>query len=142
MDHQRTGESSECLGFVGLSYLNSEFDEGALTAARNITCLAEQYARKLKGVSSNDLPSLLLPLRWIKLLARQMNRTATLERLEEIEQEVLAKLSDLGDLKTHLDELERERREEMSRPFERWSLDPYEPETLLAKILNRRQQTT
>ena len=109
MDHQRAREASECLGCVGLSYLESGFHEPALTAARNITSLAERGAQKLKRVSLQELASLLLPLRWVKLLAGEMDQTMTLERLEETVQGVIKKLSALNDLKATLDELERQR---------------------------------
>lgn len=141
MDHQRTREASKYLGCVGLSYLDSGFDEPGLTAARNITSLAEHGEQKLKGVSIHELASLLLPLRWVKLLAREMDQTVTLERLEETEQRVIKKLSALNDLKATLDELERQRWSELNQPHGHLLLDPYQPEVVLLRILGRRQQT-
>ena len=141
MDHQRTREASECLGCVGLSYLDSGFDEPAVTAARNITSLTEHGAQKLRGVSLHELASMLLPLRWVKLLAREMSRTIAVERLEELEQEVIAKLSTLSNLKTTLDDLERQHWSELNQPQGPFSLDRYQPEAVLLRILSRRQQT-
>src|SRR5260370_434904 len=55
MDIERTLEASSCLGFIGLIFLDADFDDQALSAVKCLTSLAKYGSNKLEGVSAGML---------------------------------------------------------------------------------------
>jgi hypothetical protein len=138
MDLQRTREAAESLGILALQSLDYGLDELALTAAQNIASLGTNGAKKLSNISLQHLASVLIPTRWIRRLAREMDRKNTLGRLNEIEQKLGAAFPEHTSMIAQLDELEREHWERISQGHPHPLIS--EVEHLLARLLGHRRR--
>ena len=107
----------------------------------DITSVSTSGAEKIANIRTGDLAALLVPLRLMKVLAKEIGSTKMAERIQQEEEKDLAKLAQHHDLKTDLDSREQECLNDLALGSGKLILNPNGPEALLAGILRHREAT-
>jgi hypothetical protein len=136
----RAHESTECLGWIGLAFLDAGFAEVALSAASNIVSVVDDCSTKLPAASPNRLAELLIPMRLIRSLARLDDTPGLSDRFAAIELKAAQKLAGWDQIVAALDEREQEILLELEGLHGASVLDPNDPQGLLVRILLRRNR--
>lgn len=138
MDRHWTENAADCLGWIGIAYLNEGFNNSALSAAQSIASITANAAEKIEAVRTEDLAELLVPLRLMKALAQLISNVAMQEQIHEEEAKVLAKLAQHPNLKSELDARGELCLRELTKGRGGYIADPNCARALLARILQNR----
>lgn len=139
MSRQSTENSTECLGWIGLAFLNEGLPETTMSAARNIGFVTTAAATKIENIGVHELASMLMPLRLMLVLATEIGSTEMAKRIQDAEQKALAKVSQYPELKTILDGQQHEKLDELAGNDQELILD--DAEALLLQILKQRARS-